>query len=461
MIIKKQRNINLTEGSIMMGIIYFTIPLLLSNFLQQLYNTADLIIVGKFAGKNPMAAVGSTAQVSSLLLGLFFGLATGASVVISQTYGSGNRSKLKKSIVNAYAISIFGGLLLTIVGYVLSPWMLRITHTPAEIFDDANKYLRIFFFGIIPLLVYNMGSGILRSMGDSKRPFNFLVVAAIVNIVLDLIFIAIFKMGVAGAGWATLIAQVVSSILVTYSLLKSDQVGIIKKADLKLEREILLNIFNIGLPAGLQSVIISFSNVLIQAKLNKFGPDIIAAFSAGGRIDSFIFMGIIAITISATTFTGQNIGAKKYHRVIAGTKVAINITLVTTAITSIIIFVFATDLVKLFNTDPEVVKYGAIYMRYLCSTYFIFGVSEILGGVVRGAGYAMPPMLTSLVFMCGIRMIWIYVVLNIIYKVEIIFMAWPVTWVFAFISNYIYFKKGKWREVLNPEEELGLTVELD
>ena len=348
----------------MKGLIYFTIPLLLSNFLQQLYNTADLIIVGKYAGKNPMAAVGSTAQVSSLLLGLFFGLATGASVVISQTYGSGDRSKLKKSIVNAYAVSIFGGLLLTVVGYVLSPWMLRVTHTPTEIFEDANNYLRIFFFGIIPLLVYNMGSGILRSMGDSKRPFNFLIVAAITNIVLDLLFVAILKMGVKGAGWATLIAQVVASILVTYSLLKTEQVGIIKKSDLKLEKDILLNIFNIGLPAGLQSVIISFSNVLIQAKLNKFGPDIIAAFSAGGRIDNFIFMGIIAITTSATTFSGQNIGAKKYERVIEGTKVAINITLITTAITSIIVFIFATDLVKLFNTDPEVVKYGAISVSY-------------------------------------------------------------------------------------------------
>lgn len=449
--LKRQRNINLTEGSILKGIIFFAIPLLLSNFLQQLYNTADLIIVGKFAGKNPMAAVGSTAQVSSLLLGLFFGLATGASVVISHVFGSGDRIKLKKSISTAYAIAIGGGLLLTVVGYFTTPWLLSVTNTPKEIFKDASDYMRIFFFGIIPLLVYNMGSGILRSMGDSRRPFNFLLVAAIINIVLDIIFVAWLKMGVVGAAVATFMAQLGSSILVTFSLLRNEEIGRFKKSDLVVDREILDSMFKIGVPSGLQSVIISFSNVIIQAKLNKFGADVIAAFSAGGRIDNFIFMGIIAITLSATTFTGQNIGAKNYHRVVDGAKASIKLTLVTSIVISAIIFVFADFFIKLFNTDPEVVRYGVIYMRYLCTTYFIFGVSEVFGGVVRGAGYAMPPMIISLVCMCGARMVWIYVVLSIIYKVEIIFMAWPITWILACIANFLYFKYGKWREVLRGE----------
>lgn len=445
---KKTRNINLTEGSIYKGIIAFSIPLLLSNFLQQLYNTADLVIVGRFAGKNPMAAVGSTGQISALLIGLFFGLTTGASVVVSQVYGAKDRKKLEKSITTSYAIAILGGIILTIVGILLSPWILRAVKTPDEIMDMAVSYMRIFFLGMIPLLVYNMGSGILRSMGDSKRPFNFLLVAAITNIILDIILVAVFKMSVEGAGWATFFAQVISAILVTYSLIKSDFVRLNLKNIFKIDTDILKEIFNIGIPAGIQSAIISFSNVLIQSKINEFGADVIAAYSAGGRIDNFIYMGIVSVALSATTFTGQNIGSRNYNRVRQGTKVSIIIGVAVSLCLSLFTFVFADPLIKLFNKDPYVVEVGKIYIRILCTTYFIFSMSEVLGGVIRGAGFAMAPMLISIVFMCGARMIWIYIVLKMIYRVEIIFMAWPVTWVLAFIANYFYYKFGKWRRLL-------------
>ena len=379
---KISRNINLTEGSIAEGIIKFAIPLLLTNFLQQLYNTADLMIVGRFAGKNPMAAVGATGPVSNLLIGLFLGLTTGASVIISLYYGSNDRDALKRSVGCSYFLGITSGLLITIFGYITTHFFLRIMDTPAEIFNDAIIYMRVFFLGTIPILIYNMGASILRAIGDSKRPFNFLCVSAVVNIVLDLILIGMLHMSVLGAGLATLASQVTSAILVTISLLKTDGSYKLRREEIKLHKFEAKRIFEIGIPTGIQTALLSFTNVVFQAKINSFGSDAIAGIAAEGRIDGFLFMSLQAIALAATTFSGQNFGAKKFERLREGIKVSLIIVIVISGILSIIAFTLAEPLIAIFNTDPNVISYGADFLKILSLGIWSFGRSEKLSGFI-------------------------------------------------------------------------------
>lgn len=446
--LKKNRDINLTEGSIVSGLIYFAIPLLLSNFLQQLYNTADLMIVGIYAGKNPMAAVGATGAISNLLIGLFLGLTSGASVIVSQLFGSSDRKMLHSAVHNSYAISIAGGLILTVVGIIFSPSLLRMLDTPEVIMEDSINYMKIFFLGITPLLIYNMGAGILRSVGDSKRPFNFLCISAVTNIVLDMVFVAGLKMGVIGAGIATLIAQIVAAVLVTINLTNSDRIFKLKIADIKFYQDTLKSIFEIGIPTGIQTSVIAFSNVLIQSKINSFGSDAIAGISAGGRIDGFIFMALQAIALAATTFAGQNFGARKIERLKSGVKISLALVSSVAIAFSVIMVLSARLLIGIFNSDPVVIDYGARCIYYLASGYFIFGMSEVLGGFVRGSGKAVPPMVISIVSMCGFRILWLYIALGIWNTIEIVYLSYPISWVLTFILNLIYFRFGNWRKAI-------------
>ncbi len=443
---RTNRNINLSQGDIKTGIILFTIPLLLSNLLQQLYNTADLIIVGTFAGKNPMAAVGVTGPIVQLLLGLFLGIATGASVIVAQTFGADNREELKKAVHTSYAIAIISGIALSIVGYILSPMLLRLIRTPDEIMAESVAYLRISFIGSVPLLIYNMGAGILRSVGDSQRPFNFLVVAAITNVVLDLVFVAMFKMSVVGAGIATLIAQIVSAVLVTYNLLKSDRTFKLELREIKLHSDSLKSILKIGLPAGMQGVIISISNTLIQSEINGFGSSIIAGNAACSRIDGFIFTAIQAIALSATTYSGQNFGAGNTHRIKEGFKFSMFLAIVTGGFLGGLSMVFSKPLIGIFNPDISVIEAGAEILMIMGPFYVVFGMSEILAGFVTGKGNSVPPMVISLVFMCLFRVVYIFIAMGLYPDPKTIYWAYPFSWTLTFIANALYFKFGKWRE---------------
>lgn len=443
--LNEKRNINLTEGSIVSGIIYFAIPLLLSNFLQQLYNTADLMIVGQFAGKNPMAAVGATAPIANLLIGLFVGLTTGASVVVSQFYGSMDRKNLRFAIHTSYAIAIVGGILLSLIGCIFAPVILKMMSTPEEIMYDAVLYMRIFFVGMVPLLVYNMGAAILRSVGDSRRPFNFLLISAIVNIVLDILFVAVFKMSVIGAGIATISSEIVSAILVTYNLVKSDRVFRLDIKDIKFYKGSLGIIFKIGIPTGIASAVISFSNVMIQGMLNKFGPDAIAGAAAEGRIDGFIFLSLDAIALAATTFSGQNFGAGKIDRIREGVKISIYMVVGVCFVLGALAYTFAVPLIAMFNSDPGVVKYGVDFMRYLIWAYVFLGISQVLGGFIRGSGSAIVPMYISITSMCILRLIFLYTVMSFRYQIEVIYVSYPLTWILSFIMMVIYYKFGNWK----------------
>ncbi len=439
-----RRSTNLTEGVIWEQILFFAIPLFLTNFLQQLYNAADLVIVGQFAGKEAMAAVGATGSISNMIIGMFMGLATGCSVVIAQKYGAGDYKGLYRAVHSAYCIAILGGIVLTIVGVIFTPNFLGWMGTPVEIIDDASKYMRLIFAGMIPLLMYNIAAGILRAVGNSRSPFFFLAFSVTCNIAMDLLFVAGFKMGVLGAALATFIAQLLASLFITWHLCRRDTAYRLHIKQIRLYRDVVRQIISIGIPAGLQSSVISLSNVLIQTEINSFGPNAIAGIAAAGRIDGFNFTALDAFAMAATTFSGQNLGAGLYDRVKKGARVSIGIVVLVSVTISAIAIIFVYPLLGLFNQNAEVLEYGANFMLVLAPFYWILGISQVMTGFVRGAGKSVLPMISALTGMCVLRMIFIYGMLAVWHNVRVIAWAYPFSWFITFSINFVYYMWGKW-----------------
>lgn len=440
-------NIDLTKGSINKGLIKFSIPLLLSALLQQLYTTADLLIVGRYGSDIDMAAVGSTGAVTNLIVALFIGLSTGVSVLTAQYYSGGQRKKLTNVVHTNFAIAIYGGLILTIFTYIFAPAMLRMMGTPEDIMEGAVIYMRIFFLGIVPIMVYNMGSGVLRSVGDSQRPFNFLAISAILNIILDLFFVAKLQWGALGAGVATAVAQSASGILTIYSLVKSTEIYRLSLRKIRFHWESFKEIFYIGFPASIQSALISISNVFVQVKINSFGPAAIAGSAASSRVEGFVLTAITALSLSATTFSAQNFGARKIERIRKGV-ISINImSLVLSLVIGFSGYVMRKDIVALFNSNPEVIEYGQRFLSYMLPWFWMLGISNILSGFIQGSGTSIPPMVISTVTLFGIRLAWIIIMLPIHHSMDTIAASYPVTWTANTILFIIYYRYGKWRDV--------------
>ncbi len=442
-----KRVINLTEGTIWKQVLLFSIPLLLSNLLQQLYSAIDLMIVGNFVGEHEMAAVGATASLTNMIIGLFMGLATGCSVIVSQYYGADNYEGLQKSVHTAYALAILGGLFLTIIGYFASPLFLTMMDTPVEIIDHSITYMRIYFAGSIPLLIYNMGAGILRSVGDSRRPFYFLVVSTVANFILDLIFIWGFRWGVAGAGWATVISVLLSTVLVTYSLTQAHTKYHLSLRKIYLHIPIFESIVKIGIPAGIQGMLISFSNVLIQTRVNTFGPIAIGGVAAASRLDGLVFSVLSSFALSATTFAGQNIGAGNMDRVRKGAKEIAKLTFTATFIVGMTIFLLRYPLLSLFTQSQGIIEVGARMASFLTPFYWVLGLINMLDGYIRGSGESLRPMLISMFGMCIFRLGYLYIALNIRHALDLIFLCYPVSWVVTLSLMFLYYKKGKWHKV--------------
>lgn len=446
----RTRNVDLTQGSIIGSIIQYSIPLILSAILQQLYNMADLLIVGRFAGEQDMAAIGATGAITTLIIAVFIGLSTGVSVLTAQYYSAKDSENLSKVVHTNYAIAIYGGLAITIITVILAPKFLLLMDTPPEILDKATAYMRAVFLGIVLIMIYNMGSGILRSAGDSQRPFNFLVISAVLNIILDLLFVAVLKMGALGAGIATAIAQSVAGILITISLMKTTDIYHLNLGDIAWHRDTLKQIFAIGLPAGIQTFLISVSNVIIQKKINYFGAAAIAGVAASGRIDGFIFTILTAMSVSATTFSGQNIGAKKYRRLKDGTKTILYLVSGMLIVVSAIVYLFRRQFMMLFNDDPMVIQYGQRMLQILVPGYVIFGICNVLGGIIRGTGKSIPTMIITLITMFGFRIAWVYFALPVYNSIDVIFVSYPISWTLNTILVVLYFKFGHWRPEISP-----------
>lgn len=440
--------VSITEGSIWKALLYFFFPILFGTVFQQLYNTVDTVIVGRFVGKEALAAVGGgTGVYVNLLVGFFVGLTSGAGVIISQFYGANNTRDISRAVHTSMALSISGGAILTVLGIIFSKPMMVATKTPADILDLSLLYLRIYFYGMIPLFVYNMGSSILRAVGDSKRPLYILIAGCITNIVFDLLFVVVFKWGVAGAAWATIISEVESAVIVVIILQKDRGSYRFEWKKLSFTWHIFREIIRIGFPAGIQSVLYTISNLIIQASINSFGTDTVASWAAYGKIDSVFWMMISAFGVAVTTFAGQNYGAKKIDRVKKGMWESLAMSYALTIICGALFFLTGKYVFKLFTTDEAVIA-GGMDMLYFLVPYWITYISiEILSGTIRGCGSSFIPMVITVFGVCVLRIVWIFTAGSVWPSVRTILASYPITWVVTSILFWVYYFCGKWKKV--------------
>ncbi len=440
---------NIIDGVIWKQLLLFFFPIMLGSFFQQFYNTIDAVVVGQFVGKNALAAIGgSAAAIISLILGFFGGIGSGASVIISRYFGSQDRNGVSKSIHTIYAFSLISSIFVTIIGVILAPAMLSLMNTPAELLDESVLYLRIYFIGIVFVFIYNIGSYVLRALGDSKRPLIYLIICSLINIVLDIVMVVMFDMGVAGVAIATMIAQAVSAILITRALAKSVEMCDFSVKEIKVYPEVLKNQLLLGLPGGIQSAMYSISNMMIQTAVNGFGTNATAAWAAYGKMDAIFWMISGSFGIAITTFVGQNFGAGKFERVKKSVKVCLGMDLVVSVTMTILLIVFRVPLFKIFTTDAAVVELGAYMLRLMAPYYSIFVFIEILSGALRGMGDAIIPMLMTMFGVCFLRIAWIMLVLPIYPMIETIVLNYPISWVLTSVMliGYYWYRASRLKE---------------
>lgn len=447
----------ITEGIIWKQLLVFFFPILIGTFFQQLYNTVDAVVVGRFAGKEALSSVGgSSSQIINLVVSFFTGLSAGATVIISQYFGAKREGELQKALHTAYSFAIWFGILIGAAGFALTPYLMKQMNTPAELMKDSILYVQIYFAGLIFVLIYNMGSAILRSIGDSKRPLYYLMICCIINIILDLALVLGLGLGVLGVAAATLISQAVSALLVTRALMFHTEGLKLKIKEIRIQKEMILKILRIGLPTGIQSCMYNLSNVLIQSSLNQFGVDTMAAWTAFGKIDSIVWMINGAFGIAITTFVGQNFGAGKWARVKKGTRDCLLMTLITEALLSALIVCVGQYLFGIFTSDAKVVEIGLRMVRVISPTYWLFAFIEIYSGSLRAQGTVLMTTLITITGVCVLRVVWImFLVPN--GTLEALIACYPVTWIvtaIAMITYYFFFSKKSYH---NPGRSQRLS----
>ena len=434
----------MTEGVIWKEILFFAIPLILGNLFQQLYNTVDSIIVGNYVGSNALAAVGSSGAIINLLIGFCIGASTGAGVIISQFYGAKNAEGVRKAVHTTMAIALAAGVLLTVIGIAVTPVMLRLMGTPDEVFEQSVVYLQVYFAGSLFSVVYNMSAGILNAVGNSRRSLVYLMIAAISNIFLDLIMVVGLKLGIVGAALATDISQLISCIFIWGFLIRSEEVYKLKIREIRCYDHLLSKIIRIGIPTGIQNIVISLSNLIVQASVNSFGATVMAGFAAYIKIDGFNILPVLSISMAATTFAGQNIGAGKADRVRKGMYISTAMGAGYSVITGIVLLIFAPQVIGVFTTNHKVVEYGVYIMKYFCPFYFLLGIMHSLAGTIRGTGKTVPPMVVMLLALCLFRILWIQFVVPHFTSIDIIYVLYPVSWAVGMVLMLIYAWKGNW-----------------
>ena len=434
-------NVNsITEGVIWKQLLIFFFPILFGTFFQQLYNTADAVIVGRFVGKEALAAVGgSTAILVNLLVGFFVGLSSGATVIISQFFGADNKQRVSEAVHTALAFAVVCGVIMMAFGLTCSETVLRMMGTPETILADSVAYIHIFFCGIIFNLIYNMGAGILRAIGDSKRPLYFLIASCVTNIVLDIVLVVCLKMGVRGAAIATITSQLVSAVLVICVLLRADGSYRLEWRKIRMSPFIVVRIIQIGFPAGLQSVMYSASNMILQSSVNALGTNTVAAWTAYSKIDSVFWMIISALGISITTFVGQNYGAGKIDRVKRGVYVCLGIAALITVSLSTILYFCGSYIYLLFTMDSVVIMLGTRVLRYLVPTFICYISIEIFSGALRGIGDCWVPMMMTALGVCALRVVWILFAVPLRHNIITVVTCYPLTWSVTSILFIIYY----------------------
>lgn len=434
----------MTEGKISQKIILFAFPIFLGRLFQQLYNVIDSLVVGNVLGKEALAAVSSTGSLIFLIVGFINGIFVGASVIISHYFGANDEEKLSTAVHTTIAFSFIAGILITIVGVRFTPLFLRWMGTPHDVFKDAVTYLRLYFAGGIGIVMYNACMGIFQAVGDSKRPLYYLIIASIINVVLDILLVAVYDFGIAGAAIATVISQFVSLLLAFIKLTRVDGCYRVYIKRIGLDLNMLKRLIKIGFPTGVQNSVISFANVIVQTNINSFGSVAMAGSGSYSKLEGFSFLPITSFSLALTTFIGQNLGAKKYERAKKGARFGVIAGVILAEITGIFIWIFAPKLIRFFNSDPEVIKYGVMQARTISLFYFLLALSHCLSGILRGAGKTKIPMYVMLISWCVIRISYITIMVKIIPDIRVVYWAYPLTWSISSIIFLIYYKKTDW-----------------
>ena len=437
----KQYEMDMCSGPILRKMLMFALPLMLSSILQLLFNAADIVVVGKFAGDNSLAAVGSNTALINLLTNLFIGLSIGANVVAARHYGAKAWDDLRRTVHTAMLLSMLSGALLLVLGVIGAEQMLIWMQTPEEVLPLATVYLRIYFLGMISTMVYNFGSALLRAVGDTKRPLYFLLCAGVINVILNLLFVIGFQMDVMGVGIATVISETVSALLVLRCLVKEKGGIHLELRAMRIDRKKMLQILRIGLPAGFQGVVFALSNVVIQSSVNIFGNIVVAGNSAAANLEGFVYMAMNAFYQTTLSFVSQNYGAGKQKRINRIVLLGEACVIVTGTLLGNMVVFFGNDLLQIYSNNPEVIAAGMVRLHYISMIYALCGIMDVMVGALRGIGYSIMPMIVSIVGVCVLRLIWLATVFQIpeFHKIETVYLSYPVTWILTSLVYIVFF----------------------
>ncbi|MGN0998702.1 MAG: MATE family efflux transporter [Faecousia sp.] len=438
---KAKRDVDMTQGNITRHIIGFALPLLVGNLFQQLYNTVDTWVVGNFVSNEAYSAVGTVGPIINLLIGFFMGLSSGAGVVISQYYGAKQQDKVHDTVHTSIVMTLIMGILFTGIGLSMIPVMLNFMKMPQSVMPEATTYLTIYFSGLLGLMLYNIGAGILRAVGDSQRPFYFLVICALLNTGLDLLLVLVFRMGVEGVALATILSQGISAILVMVTLLRTDSCIRLIPKDLKIHWAMLKKIFRVGIPAAIQMAVTSFSNIFVQSYINFFGSDCMSGWTTYAKVDQLLFLPMQSIALASTTFVGQNLGCNQVDRARQGVRNSLLIAIGSTMVLMIPVLIFAEPIVAFFNSKEEVVVYGSMLLRWITPFYVLCCFNQVYSGALRGAGNSKAPMIIMLSSFVVFRQLYLFAMSRICNEIIPIAMSYPAGWLLCSSVTAIYYHK--------------------
>lgn len=449
--------VDMTYGDISKQLFMFTIPILLSQILQQFYNIADTAIIGRYIGTDALAAIGSTGLLISVIVNFFIGLSTGISAVIANQFGANEYDKLKKSISTSLAVSVLLGIVFTIGSLIFMKPIINILQTPKGVYSLAIDYLKICFLGITFQLLYNIGTAILRALGNTKDPLYFLIFSCILNLILDILFIVYFGWGVKGAAIATLISQILATLLVMYKIMSLDDNCKLSLKQIKIYRGYTKDIFLVGLPAGLQAIFMSISSLIIQSSINSFGAEAMAGMTIFAKVEGFLYFPLFSLGLAVTGFVGQNFGAKEYERVKEGINISLKISVYTSLIFIIILNIFAPYILRLFTNDAAVIKVGLESIRIVFPSYVLYAMNQIYIGSLRGIEKTFEPMLISLFAHCIFRVIWCFVLLQYFHNMKVIYSSYSVSIVLMFVLYYTSYKRNIYKKYFNKKEVIDVN----
>lgn len=435
---------NITEGVIWKQLLLFFFPILMGSFFQQMYNTVDTIIVGRAVGTQALAAVGSTSSLINLINGFFIGLSTGATVILSQYFGANDQQGVQRALHTGVGLAIVLGVLASALGVLAGPTVLKMIRTPESCLQDASVYVRIYFLGAIASMIYNMGSGILRAMGDSRRPMVFLIISCFVNILLDILCVIVLRLGIAGAAIATVLSQVISAFLVILTLIRMPEGCTLHLSQVRIHGDLLRRLLLIGVPAGLQYVTFDFANLLVQSGINSFGEITVAAWTAFVKTDAITWMVSGALGVAVTTFVGQNFGAQRFDRIRQCVRLCMGIGVVLMGSTSALTVIFRHFLLGIYTTDAAVIQMGSYAMLFIVPFNFFFVPVEVFAGTMRGTGYSIVPTAITSICVCLSRVVWIFTMVRWFHTIEVLAVIYPISWLLASSVFFVVYRRKKW-----------------